>query len=253
MQQQCLIIQTLTPAKSLTNSDFMTKSCKSTSGTDCGFVEVFAGSCRLSKACRDVGFRVTAVDKDKSRSEGFSIYNWDLGDEEQYQMLEKYLEPCHSTLLHVHFAHASNTTSRALEKPIRGVPEHQQPRPLRSNDYPDGLEHLTEAERRRVELANISYNPTAMLCIFLIRLNVSASIENPESSFFFGKPLALANSSMRCKVTPQCLTAACAVGRGQKALRSGALAQGSQSQIILSLYLWVVMAPIHANRANHSR
>ena len=154
-------------------------------GTDCGFVEVFAGSCRLSKACRDVGFRVTAVDKDKSRSEGFSIYNWDLGDEEQYQMLEKYLEPCHSTLLHVHFAHASNTTSRALEKPIRGVPEHQQPRPLRSNDYPDGLEHLTEAERRRVELANISYNPTAMLCIFLIRLNVSASIENPESSFFF--------------------------------------------------------------------
>ena len=40
-------------------------------GKSCLVVEIFAGSCRLSKACKDVGFRATAVDKIKSRSENF--------------------------------------------------------------------------------------------------------------------------------------------------------------------------------------
>ena len=37
-------------------------------------VEIFSGSCRLSKACRKVGFRTTAVDKSSERSENFTIY-----------------------------------------------------------------------------------------------------------------------------------------------------------------------------------
>ena len=154
-------------------------------GTDCGFVEVFSGSCRLSKACRDVGFRVTAVDKDKSRAENFTIYNCDLVDEEQCNMLEGYLKAIQGSLLHVHFAPACGTASRARDKPIPGVPQGQQPKPLRSDALPDGLQHLTEAERRRVELANMSYKATMKLCLMLINLNVSVSIENPESSLFW--------------------------------------------------------------------
>ena len=154
-------------------------------GTDCGFVEVFSGSCRLSKACRDVGFRVTAVDKDKSRAENFTIYNCDLVEIEQRSMLEEYLKAIHGSLLHVHFAPACGTASRARNKPIPGVPQDQQPRPLRSDAMPDGLQHLTESERRRVDLANASYEATFKLCLVLINLNVSVSTENPESSLFW--------------------------------------------------------------------
>lgn len=153
--------------------------------TDCSFVEIFSGSCRLAKACRDVGFKVTAVDKDKSRAEFFTIYNCDLCDREQYRMLETYLTAIHKSLLHVHMAPACGTASRARDKPIPGVPKHQQPRPLRSEAFPDGLGNLSEVEQQRVWLANVSYEATAKLCLLLIKMNVSVSIENPEASFFW--------------------------------------------------------------------
>ena len=39
----------------------------------CLVLEIFAGSCRVSKACRDIGLRVAAKDKDVTRPESFSI------------------------------------------------------------------------------------------------------------------------------------------------------------------------------------
>ena len=72
--------------------------------TDCLFVEVFSGSCRLSKACHSLDFRCTAIDKDPGRSENFPVYVCDITNEEQFLNLRTYLEKrevpsCMHTLL----------------------------------------------------------------------------------------------------------------------------------------------------------
>ena len=143
-------------------------------------IEIFAGSCRLSKACKDVGFRATAVDKVKSRSENFTIYQCDLGDPLQLKLLKEYLAAEADSLVHAHFAPSCGTASRAREKRIPNVPLHRQPRPLRSE-----LPNLSPKEKERVRLANISYDATMELIDFLVGLGVSCSVENPSNSLFW--------------------------------------------------------------------
>ena len=154
-------------------------------GKSCLMVEIFAGSCRLSKACKDVGFRATAVDKIKSRSENFTVYQCDLGDPLQLKLLKEYLAAEAESLVHAHFAPSCGTASRAREKRIPNVPLYRQPRPLRSDEYPEGLPHLSPKEKERVRLANISYDATMELISFLGELGVSCSCENPSNSLFW--------------------------------------------------------------------
>ena len=148
-------------------------------------VEVFAGSCRLSKACRKVGFRTTAIDKSSERSENFTIYKCDLTDTTELKLLKEYFIAEQDALLHVHFAPACGTSSRARERPIKGLPKHKQPVPLRSELCPDGLPHLSSRDQQRVHLANLTYDATAELVLLLVSLMVSVSIENPANSLFW--------------------------------------------------------------------
>ena len=53
----------------------------------------------------------------------------------------------------------------------------QQPQPLRSDDFPDGLQ--------RVDSANASYKAIAELLEMLIGWDISVSIENPANSLFW--------------------------------------------------------------------
>ena len=154
-------------------------------GKSCLVVEIFAGSCRLSKACKDVGFRATAVDKIKSRSENFTVYQCDLGDPLQLKLLKEYLAAEVDSLVHAHFAPSCGTASRAREKRIPNVPLHRQPRPLRSDEHPEGLPHLSPNEAERVRLANLSYDATMELISLLVDLGVSCSCENPSNSLFW--------------------------------------------------------------------
>ncbi|CAL1141857.1 unnamed protein product [Cladocopium goreaui] len=55
-------------------------------------LEIFAGSCRLSRTCRDIGFRATAVEKDKQRAENFSIFACDVTKQEDAKQLMDYTE-----------------------------------------------------------------------------------------------------------------------------------------------------------------
>ena len=148
-------------------------------------VEIFAGSCRLSKACKDVGFRATAVDKIKSRSENFNVYQRDLGDPLHLKLLEEYLAAEADTLVHAHFAPSCGTALRAREKRILHLPLDRQPRPLRSGDCPEGLPNLSPKDALRVRLANISYDATMELIEFLVGLGASCSVENPTNSLFW--------------------------------------------------------------------
>ncbi len=151
----------------------------------CLVVEFFSGTCRLSKACKDVGFRVAAVDKDRNRSESFSIYRCDLGDAKQLKLLKEFLQAESDELLHVHFAPSCGTASRAREKPIPDLPLHKQPKPLRSDQYPDGIPDLQPKDAERVKLVNVSYDATMDLVVFLSSLQTSCSIENPTNSLFW--------------------------------------------------------------------
>ena len=148
-------------------------------------VEVFSGSCRLSKACRKAGFRTTAVDKSSERSENFTIYKCDLTNPAELALLKEYVTAEQDALLHVHFAPSCGTSSRARERPIKGLPKHKQPVPLRSESHPDGLPHLSHRDQQRVHLANLTYDATAEIVLLLVSLMVSISIENPANSLFW--------------------------------------------------------------------
>ena len=148
-------------------------------------LEIFAGTCRLSKACRGLGLQALSVDKDVNRAENAVVAKYDLCDPNQFSTLEKLVRSERHRLVHAHFAPSCGTASRARERPVPGLPKDRQPRPLRSHDKPDGLDNLTEVEATRVASANKSYEATVALVLILISLGVSVSIENPKNSLYW--------------------------------------------------------------------
>ena len=148
-------------------------------------VEIFAGSCRLSKACGKLGLRALPIDKDPRRAESCVVANYDLTDAQQYSTLVEVLHAERKFLVHAHCAPSCGTASRASGRKVPGMPSHLQPQPLRSDDHPDGLPSLSEKDKARVDSANASYKATAELLAMLIQWNVSVSIENPSNSLFW--------------------------------------------------------------------
>eukprot|EP00435_Cladocopium_sp_Y103_P019375 s340_g4.t1 len=146
-------------------------------------LEVFAGTCRFSKACRDAGLRSLAIDKDPKRSENFPVANFDLTKPHDYETVCKLVEAEQSHLVAAHFAPSCGTASRAREKRVPGVANP--PRPLRGESYPDGLPNLSDQEQQRINEANASYSAMAQLIILLVNLGVAVSVENPLNSLFW--------------------------------------------------------------------
>ena len=148
-------------------------------------LEIFSGTCRLSKACRGLGLQALSVDKDVTRSENAVVAKYDLCDPGQLGTLVKLVRMEHHRLVHAHFAPSCGTASRARERPVPGLPPDRQPRPLRSNDKPDGLTNLSALEQQRVHSANASYSAAVELILILLDLGVSISVENPKNSLFW--------------------------------------------------------------------
>ena len=148
-------------------------------------LEIFSGTCRLSKACRGLGLQALSVDKDVTRSENAVVAKYDLCDPGQFGTLVKLVRMEHHRLVHAHFAPSCGTASRARERPVPGLPPDRQPRPLRSNDKPDGLTNLSALEQQRVHSANASYSAAVELILILLDLGVSISVENPKNSLFW--------------------------------------------------------------------
>ena len=148
-------------------------------------LEVFAGSCRLSKACRGIGLQALSIDKDINRAENAVVAKYVLCDRNQFATLESLVQAERHRLVHAHFAPSCGTASKARERAVPGLPEDRQPRPLRSADKPDGLDNLTPAEAARVASANDSYLAAVRLILLLLELGVSVSVENPKNSLFW--------------------------------------------------------------------
>ena len=79
-------------------------------------LEVFAGSCRLTKACRKAGLRALGIDKDPKRAENETVAVYDICEPDQLQALLTVIDCERSQLVHAHFAPSCGTASTARER-----------------------------------------------------------------------------------------------------------------------------------------
>ena len=154
------------------------------------FVEVSAGSARLSRAVRDLNMRVLAVDHSAARAHGVHIANFDLAVDAQVSSLIHFLQQEEGNLAWIHFAPACGTASRARERPLPGLEAkgYKVAKPLRSLARPEGLPALHGTDKLRVETANKVYSSTATIIRWASSRAIACSIENPVNSLFWIVP-----------------------------------------------------------------
>ena len=151
------------------------------------FVEVFCGLGRLTRAMCRVGFKAIGIDWKGNRDRPVAPCTWldlttKVGQDEFWARLGS------GRVKHVHFAPPCGTASMArnisrYEKD--GTPAPIDPKPLRSEEHPDGLPGLTGMSAVRVQQANQLYKFTAEAVPRLRKLLISWSIENPASSLMW--------------------------------------------------------------------
>ena len=83
-------------------------------------IELCAGSARLTKAARTMGFKGVAVDHSDKRSCGIDICIFDLTDNTQLSNLLDYIRKDASRIPLIWAAPSCGTASRARERPIPG-------------------------------------------------------------------------------------------------------------------------------------
>lgn len=86
--------------------------------SDLLFVEIFAGTARLSSAVHDLGFETMAVDRSAARSSKHHIALYDLTDPLQLQALLQVIREEADRIIAVHMAPACGTASRARERKL---------------------------------------------------------------------------------------------------------------------------------------
>ena len=158
--------------------------------SDLLFVEVFAGSARLSKTAKDFGFQVLPIDKTTSRATQIFIAQYDLADPDSLQQLIDLLHNERHRVVAVHLAPACGTASKAREKKLTKLAAQgfKIPVPLRSQQKPMGLDNLSGLDKVRTEAANQVYEATAAIMSVCLELDIACSVENPENSLFWFYP-----------------------------------------------------------------
>ena len=112
-------------------------------------VEVFAGAAVLCATAKQYGLETSlAVDKNKKKTARCAILQLDLTVPCNQDLLTQWIQS--PLLLWLHLAPVCGTASRARD--IRRFPGD--PKPLRSNEFPEGLPSLNEQDSKRVFLAN---------------------------------------------------------------------------------------------------
>ena len=155
---------------------------------ECLFLEVFAGSARLSKSFQALGYQTISVDS-RAHKEA-KILKLDLLQPSSMQLVMRLLHT--RRVVWVHLAPPCSTSSAA--RLIRR--SRWDPAPLRSWCHPQGLPTLSVANRTRVNTANQLYQVTADIVLECERLGIWWSVENPSSSMFWiTKPMKLVHKA----------------------------------------------------------
>ena len=148
-------------------------------------VELCAGSagvtCRLMKA----GFAGIPVDHVMDRhSQETPCLMLNLANPSSWTVLEDLLVS--GRLLYVHAAPPCGTAIKARERPLPQWMKDQwlvEPRPLRSDRFPEGLPSLSGLDKLKVEQANAIYELTADFLVKCVNATVGVSVENPTDSY----------------------------------------------------------------------
>lgn len=148
-------------------------------------IELCAGSARVTSCLQYFGLKSSfGVDHKRQRNSG-RLLTADLTSDEGQALCMQWLSSPHC--MGVFAAPPCGTCSRARGIPVklpsgRWIPG---PKPLRNDDMPDGVLHMTKLERARVNSANTLYafiTRVALLCLHSQKL---ICIENPRSSLFW--------------------------------------------------------------------
>ena len=120
-------------------------------------LESFCGCARMTKHLRSQGFDAIGIDyaSNKDRPES-KVYWFDVTCASEKKEMIAWIKQI-KNLKWVHFAPPCGTASRAREV-RRNVPNC--PRPLRSDELPDGLPDLSSWEQFKVSQANLLYKAT---------------------------------------------------------------------------------------------
>ena len=178
-------------------------------------IEICAGSARVTMSLQKLGLTASfGVDRTVQKNGGKTLVA-DLTTEEGQALCNLWLSS--PNLLGVFIAPPCGTCSRARGIPIwlpngKCIPG---PKPLRSEEHPNGLKGLRWIDRARVSSANRLYHYITSVAMTCIKRNLIVCIENPRNSLYwrtsFFKPLrkflhftahqACAYGSMRPKNT----------------------------------------------------
>ena len=81
----------------------------------------------------------------------------------------------------IHLAPVFGTANRARE--IRRFPSD--PKPLHSNEWPEGLPDLSDDDQRRIGIANELFEYACFLFLLASQMGIMATMENPRNSYFW--------------------------------------------------------------------
>ena len=124
-----------------------------------------------------------AKNKDKPQSRAIKLDLSQAADQAAFWTLVGAGNVCY-----VHFGPPCDTASRAREirrKDANGGSAEVDPRPLRSDEHPDGVSGLPAVDWERVRIANILYKFVASAVIELSRRKIRWTIENPQNSLMW--------------------------------------------------------------------
>ena len=87
----------------------------------------------------------------------------------------------------LHLAPPCGTASRARGKRLRFLKAHniKEPRALRDDNHPDGLQWLQGSDKLRTEAANLLYETTVLIARAAIQHDIAITVENPANSLMW--------------------------------------------------------------------
>ena len=152
------------------------------------FVEVFSGTAGLTAEVRRLGCQhSTGVDAHVTKQVKAPVLRLDLSDESGQALLWRILQQ--PRVFAVHLGPPCGTSSRAREIKRRFGPN---PVPLRSDQFPDGLNGLSGRNQARVTTANILYQLSGEIMAYCTMHGIICSLENPARSHMW-------NTSFLCR------------------------------------------------------
>ena len=149
------------------------------------FIELCAGSARVTTCLQFFGLKSSfGVDHKRQKNSG-RLLTADLTSSEGQAICMQWLSS--PNCVGVFAAPPCGTCSRARGIPLRlptgkWVPG---PKPLRTDDLPDGVKSLTGVEKTRVESANSLYAFVTKVCLMCLATQKVVCIENPRSSLYW--------------------------------------------------------------------